>query len=117
MYKNQINEILDLVASLRRCSCEDCKGESCFGNCDEHENRLMRNAADMLEVCAETLSEQNRTVPDSTGQYTMMEIIRMVQRVTSDTLDSLYMDDYSRMWTVREVEHGIIAELVKGETE
>ena len=112
----KIDYVNSLIADLRKYSCADCEGEGCFAyrDCDEIQDRLMREAGNVLERFAKMI--EGRTEPDRTGQnqtYTVLEIIRLVQRATSDTLDSLDMDDYSGMQAAYEVERWIVAELAK----
>ena len=99
------------IRLLRKCSENDCSG--CAGeDCSEHMDRLMREAADALEVLGKELEQAE---PDRTGQnrtYTTPEIIRLVQRVVSDATCGM---DSTELCIAYEVERGIVAELMEGE--
>lgn len=103
----KIDYVNSLITDLRKCSRADCEGVRCNGeHCDEHENRVMREAADALERCAELENLTERT-------HTTLQIIRLVQRATSDVVDLLDIDDDAGTLVAYMVERGIVAELVK----
>lgn len=52
--KTDIDYVNNLIADLRKCSCADCEGAQCRAeHCDEHANRAMREAANVLKTFME----------------------------------------------------------------